>query len=257
VNSSAPPPPLCIADDATFWPWLRWPEFSRWPDPAGTTIILPLAGMADWGLGHPLDAEEIVLLHVLRAASRQKPDGLRILVAPPLRFVLGPATGCAFAVEPPVAHALVAEVAASIAASGFRRVVFYNSSPWNEELIGAAARDLRIAHRLQVFRISLSGLGLDFHPVRSSTRRKVQTLITSLLDRAPEPPPAGAPAAGVRGWGDETVHPLTEPALPLEAARSEGAVILAAAAQKLVSLLGEISARPPLAHDGVIPTARP
>ena len=62
-------PPLCIADDATFWAWRRWPEFARWPDQASTLVVVPLAGLADWGLGHPLDAEETVLLSVLQAAS--------------------------------------------------------------------------------------------------------------------------------------------------------------------------------------------
>jgi len=257
MNDSAEPPPLCVADDATFWPWLRWPEFARWPNPADTIVIVPLAGTADWGLGHPLDAEETVLLHVLRAASRQRPPSLPILVTPPLRFVLGPDPGCAFAVEPPVAHALIAEVAASIVASGFRRVVLFNSSPWNEELIAAAARDLRIAHGLQIFRISLSGLGLDFHPVRSPDRRKIQTLITALIGRAPEPPPAESAAPAAREWGDETVRPLAEPALSLDAAAAEGPAVLAAAAEKLVSLLGEIHARPPLAHGGAIPRAQP
>ena len=37
-------------------------------------VILPLAGMADWGLGHPLDAEETVLMHVLRDACRLVDD---------------------------------------------------------------------------------------------------------------------------------------------------------------------------------------
>ncbi len=248
--------PLCVADDATFWPWHRWPEFSSWPDPAGTVVVLPLAGTADWGLGHALDAEETVLMHVLRAASQQRPAGLPLLVVPPLRFVLGPDPGCAFAVDPPVAHALIAEVAASIAAVGFRKLVFYNASPWNEELIGAAARDLRIAHGLQIFRVSLSGLGLDLHPVRSKDRRKVQTLITALTGRVPDPSPAAVPPP-VAGPGDETVRPLMEPALSLEAAAVAGAATLASVAKHLGSLLAEIHARPPLAHGGKIPIAQP
>jgi creatinine amidohydrolase len=248
--------PLCVADDATFWPWHRWPEFSRWPDPAGTVVVLPLAGTADWGLGHALDAEETVLMHVLRAASRQRPPTLPLLVVPPLRFVLGPDPGCAFAVDPPVAHALIAEVAASIAAVGFRRLVLYNASPWNEELIAAAARDLRIAHGLQVFRVSLAGLGLDFHPVRSKDRRKLQTLITALTGRVPDPPPA-VTAVIPELLAAEAVRPLAGPALPFAAAAGEGAATLEAAARHLVSLLGEIQARPALAHGGRIPAARP
>jgi len=148
---SAPLPdvtPLCIADPSTFWPWRRWPEFFRWPDPANTTVIVPLAGMADWGLGHPLDAEEMVLMQVLRTASQARPASRSLAVMPPGRFILGPDSGCAFAVDPPVAHSMLAEVAGSIAASGFKRVVFYNASPWNEELIAAAARDQRVANAI-------------------------------------------------------------------------------------------------------------
>ncbi len=246
--------PLCVADDATFWAWHRWPEFSRWPDAANTVVVLPLAGTADWGLGHALDAEETVLMHVLRSASRQRPEDLPLLVVPPLRFVLGPAAGCAFAVEPPVAHALIAEVTAGIAAAGFRRVVLYNASPWNEELIAAAARDIRIAQGLQVFRISLSGLGLDFHPVRSKDRRKLQTLLTALTGREPEPVEITAPA--VASWGDESVSPLPGPAVSLADSAAEGAATLAAAGQHLLKLLGEIRARPPLPNGGKIPTAK-
>ncbi len=255
MSNSTETPPLCVADDATFWPWHRWPEFARWHNPAETIVILPLVGLADWGLGHPLEAEEIVLMSVLRAASQQRPEGLPILVVPPVRFVLGPDPGSAFAVEPPVAHALVAEIAASIVASGFRRVVLLNASPWNEEFIAAAARDLRIALGLQMFRISLSGLGLDFHPVRSRTRHELQTLITALTGRAPEAAPAGE--AAPRVWGDEAVRPLTEPALSVEAAQAAGPAILEAAAKKLVGLLREVHARPPLANGGVIAKAQP
>lgn len=250
MSSPAETPPLCVADDATFWPWLRWPELAHWPNRAETIVILPLVGLADWGLGHPLDVEEIVLMPVLRAALQQRPADLPVLVVPPVRFVLGPDPGSAFAVDPSVAHALIAEIVGSIAASGFRRVVLLNASPWNEEFIAAAARDLRIAHGLQMFRISLSGLGLDFHPVRSQDRRKLQTLITALTGRAPEPLPASETAP--REWGDESVRPLTAPALSIEAARVEAPEILAAAAGKLIALLRAAHARPPLANDGVI-----
>jgi creatinine amidohydrolase len=248
--------PLCVADDATFWPWRRWPEFSPWPAPAETLVIVPLAGLADWGLGHALDAEETVLMAVLRAASLRRPAALPLLVVPPLRFVLGPDPGCAFAVDPPVAHSLVAEVLGSIAASGFRKVVLYNSSPWNEEFIAAAARDNRLAHRLQIFRISLSGLGLDFHPVRSGSRVQLQTVVTALTGQEPSAAPAAPAPEKKRSWGDETVGPLTGPALSVAAARLAAGPIIDAAAGRLLALLGEIQARPPLAHDGAVPPAK-
>ncbi len=48
-------PALCIADDATFWPWLTWTEFA-WLTPAekaGRTVIIPIAGFADWAWAMP------------------------------------------------------------------------------------------------------------------------------------------------------------------------------------------------------------
>jgi creatinine amidohydrolase len=256
-----PPPvtPLCIADPDTFWPWRRWPEFSRWQSLHDTTIIVPVAGMADWGLGHALDAEETVLMSVLREATQSASPTPQVLVTPPLRFVLGPAAGTAFTVTPPVAHNFLAEVTASIVASGFRRLVFYNSSPWNEELTAAAARDLRIAHGVQIYRISLSGLGLDFHPTRSPDRQRVQTLLTGLTGRAPEAPPATATPTSTPGWGDQslTITPLTTPPLDVTAAAAVAPGILTEAATLLQSLLDEIATRPFLPHDGKILPAQP
>jgi creatinine amidohydrolase len=247
---SSATPPLGVADDATFWPWFSSPALAAWPDRPRTVVVLPLAGLADWGLGHPLDAEETVLLHVLAEASRRRPPDRRLLVLPPLRFVAGPAPGCAFALDPPVAHAQVAEVAGSVGAAGFRRIVLLNASPWNEELCAVAARDLRVGRGLHMFCINLGSIGLDFHPVRSRDRRRVQTLVTALTGRSPEAPPPGAPPPP--RWGDETVTPLAGPAVELEPARIDGAATLAAAADRLAALLGEVGARDGLRADGRI-----
>jgi len=223
-----PPPFLCIADDATFWPWFTWPDFSEWSNKDDTVVVIPLTGFADWGLGHPLDAEEALLTHVLRAAVRRREADLRMLVVPPLRFALGPEPGCAFAVEPEVLHGLIDEVAGSVGAAGFRRIVLFNSSPWNEELCRAAGRDIRIARGLQMFCISLSGIGLDFHPIRGGTRDAVKAILDEIASGEISANP------GDRGLG------------------GPGAEALAAAAGRLVSLFGEIRSRPPLANGGVL-----
>jgi creatinine amidohydrolase len=249
VNTPAPSepgtPPLCVADGETFWPWQSSPRIAAWPEPAGTVVILPLAGTADWGLGHPLDAEETVLMHVLKDACRLVPKDRKPLVVPPLRFAFGADPACAFAVDQPTAHALIAEVAASVAAAGFRKIVIVNSSPWNEELCGAAARDLRVSRGLHMFQVHLSAIGLDFHPVRSKSRRSVQTLLTALYEREPEEAETAEPGQGA-AWGEEPVSPLPGPALGLEKARLEGAALLAAAAARLASLLSDIHERAPL-----------
>ena len=213
------PPRLCIADQTSFWPWRAWPEFSRWPDKAAVTVVLPIAGFADWGLDAPLDVEETVLLSVLAAAAARSElvRSDRLLVLPPQRFILGPSSTCAFAVDPPTAHATLDEWCASVAAAGFRRVVLYNSSPWNEELCDTAARDLRIARGLQMFCVNLSALGIDFAPWRGGERAPLRTL---LRDLAVAPP------------------------------RHEPGTALGSAAEHLARLFAEIAARAPLPHEG-------
>jgi hypothetical protein len=192
---------LCVADDATFWPWFSWPEFAAWPNKDRTVVVLPLAGFSDWGLECALDAEESVLLHIMREASRRRPPDLDLLVLPPLRFVLGPESGAAFAVDPEVACALIEEVAASVAAAGFRRVVLFNSSPWNEELIRAVGRDLRVGRGLQMFCLNLSSIGLDFHPVRGGDRKELRVVLSAL---------AAGSAPGDTGAADRLVSLLVD-----------------------------------------------
>ena len=246
MNAPGAFPPLCVADDATFWPWLPSPRIGAWPNREGTVVILPLVGMADWGLGHPLDAEETVLMPILRDACRLVPEGKKPLMTPPLRFAFGADPGCAFAVDPPTAHAFIAEVAGSVGAAGFRKVVLVNSSPWSEELCNAAARDLRLARNLHMFHIHLSALGLDFHPVRSRSRRDLQTLLTGLTGVEPEGAPASEVAAEA-AWGTEPVTPLAGAPVSLAEAGGRAATLLAAAAARLAKLLGDIHDRPPLA----------
>lgn len=249
------PPPLCLADDATFWPWRTWTDLARWPDKPATVVVMPIAGLADWGLGHPLDLEETLLLPILKKASAGIPRdaGPRLLTLPPLRFATGVDPGCAFALEPPSMHRLLDEVAAGVAASGFTRVVLYNASPWNEELVDVAARDIRIARGLQMFCIHLSALGHDLHPTRSSTRRAAQTLATWLLDSEPEPEPKTSSGHASPDWPEtERVRPLLGAPATLAEAREVGPAMLDAAGAHLRSLLGEIAARPPLAHGGVV-----
>jgi len=226
-------PRLCVADDATFWPWSAWPDFASRPDREATVVVVPLAGLADWGLGHALDAEETVLMHVLREASLRRAADVSLLVVPVLRFVPGPGQECAFAVDPDVASGLIEEVVGSIASAGFRRVVLFNSSPWNEELCRAVGRDLRIARGVQMFCVNLSGLGLDFHPERGGDRASLKAALATLAGGAAAAASSAAPAPA--------------------AAQPNGAEVLDAAAARLASLLGEIRSRPPLAHLGALP----
>jgi hypothetical protein len=235
-----------VADDATFWPWFSSPAIAAWPRREETVVVVPLAGMADWGLGHPLDAEETVLMPILRDACRILPHERKPLVVPPLRFTFGTDPSCAFPVGQATALGLISEVARSVAAAGFRKIVIINSSPWSEDLCKAVARDLRVTRGLHTFHIHLAALELDFHPVRSRSRRRLQTLLTSLYGTEPEAPEVAADALPAATWGEESVTALPGAAVPLAQARPEGADILAAAAERVAKLLSDIHETGPL-----------
>lgn len=252
ARAASSTPDLCVADETSFWPWFRWPEFAAWPDKAETVVVLPLVGFADWGLGHALDVEETLAMPVLRKAAALFGDARpgRLLVLPPLRFASGSAPGCAFAVEPPLTHRFLEEIVSGVAEAGFSRVVLYNSSPWNEELIDVAARDLRVGRGLQMFCVNLGALGLDLHPTRSRTRREAQTLATWLTGIEPEPLPA-LPCFAEPDWPEaENVRPLPPPAAALNEAARLAPALLDRAGARLAGLLAEIAARAKLPHRG-------
>ncbi len=223
MKANLPAIQICHAHEATFWPWFRWPDFANWPGKAHTVVVVPVAGFADWGLGHGLDLEETVLMSVVNAASLLRRPGLRLLVLPPVRFVLGPQPACAFPVDPDVACDLLEEIVSSIGAAGFSRILLFNASPWNEELCKAVGRDLRINRKLQMFCVHLSALGLDFNPARGGDRGALQAVVAALLDD---------PAAGVAAQGRQ---------------------VLAHTAARFASMLEEMRDRPPLAHGGELP----
>ncbi len=224
LNPELPSIELCTADEATFWPWYRWPDFANWPDKGRTMVVIPLAGFADWGLGTGMDTEEAVLMAVIKGASLARDPGLQMLVLPPVRFVLGPKPNCAFPVDPDVACDLLDEVAGSVQAAGFTRILFFNASPWNEEVIKAVGRDLRIGRRLQMFTVHLSSLGLDFNPVRGGERGALKAVVAAL---------SGAALAGAAG---------------------DGRTILSDTSRRFAAMLKEMRDHPPLPNGGELPT---
>src|SRR3712207_9323312 len=60
------------------------------------------------------------------------------------RFGLAPYPSTFFGVDAETAHDLLREIVQSVLQSGFHKIVFFNTSPWNEELVDAASRDARV-----------------------------------------------------------------------------------------------------------------
>jgi len=175
---------LANVNERTFWAHHAWSEFAALPGREHHLVVLPVHGFADHGLGMPLDVEETVSSEALRQAIQHLPASTGIWVLPPLRFALAPYPSTFFGIDPETAHDVVREVSHGVKTSGFQKLVFLNSSPWNVEFIDAASRDARVELGLQSFVVNLSGLGLDLHP-SSPHRAAVQAVAAHLLDRTP------------------------------------------------------------------------
>ncbi|MGF1483892.1 MAG: hypothetical protein ACFBZ8_05965 [Opitutales bacterium] len=241
-----------------FWPCRTWTQFAALPDKERRAVILPFFGIADWGIGHPMDVEEILGTAILNAAFAHSTSERLEIVAPPVRFVPAPFANQAFGLDSDTVYQHAHELLESIQASGFTRVILFNTSPWGETFIDVTGRDTRIQLGLQLFCINLSGLGLDLNPgLRQEpglrARLKAQTLATYLLEKEPvfEADPTFAAIPVDASSGELQPHgPLLTDFASLATARTEGPRLLKTVGAELAGLLDEIAARPPLPDNG-------
>jgi len=225
------------ANSATTWDRQTWSELSARPDKARTVVVLPVHGFADHGMGLPLDAEETVGSALLRAAITAADEAAHILVLPPLRLGAAPYPHTYFGVDAETTLDALHEIVASVKASGFSRVLFFNTSPWNAELVATAAVDARTGLDLRTYIIGAAGIGLGFHPT-DVNRPRTQAVAARLLGIAPAPSSARAEVrdADFRpGFFNQPAPVTPDPALDAER-------LFSGAALTLASLLAEVLA---------------
>ncbi len=232
---------LANADRDTFWANHPWNDFAAFAGKDRALAILPMYGLADHGLGLPLDAEETLGSAVLRRAAEQIKTAIPCRVLPPVRFGIAPYPSTFFGLDAETAHAFLHEIAAGVKASGFHKLIFFNTSPWNRELVIDASRDIRVAQKLQTFIINFPTLGFDFHPA-SDKRARAQAAVSYLLGAPARVTtrPADIQDADFRPGCYRQPAPLA-PDLTIDAA-----AIIAGASQQLAQLFAEIQARAPL-----------
>ena len=239
---------LANADPATAWAHHTWSDLSGRTDKARTLVVLSVHGFADHGMGLPLDAEEIVGSAVLRAAIGATAHKERLLVLPPLRFGAAPYAHSHFGVDAETVLGSLDEIVASVKASGFSRILFFNTSPWNAELVATAALDARATHDVRTYVVGSAGIGLGFHPT-DPNRTCTQAVAARLLGCpcAPSPVKADVRDAAFRPGYFGQPSPVT-PDASLDA---EHLFVTAASAlaNLLIEILGHGSARetPPAA----------
>jgi creatinine amidohydrolase len=157
--------------DTRNFAYLTWKQVDTLPRDS-TLLVLPTAAIEQHGHHLPLAADTLINNLLLGKALELLPTELPIYALPPVCYGksnehLGfPGT---LSVTAQTFLAVVRDLGASIAASGFRKLVLYNTHGGNASLVDVLARDLRAEFGLRTF--SLFGSpGTEFEGVCKQER---------------------------------------------------------------------------------------
>ncbi|MGA2849264.1 MAG: creatininase family protein [Terracidiphilus sp.] len=157
--------------DARNFAYLTWKQVDSLPRET-TLLVLPTAAIEQHGHHLPLATDTLINNLLLGKALAQVPAELPIYALPAVCYgksnehVGFPGT---MSVSAQTFLAVVRDLGASIAASGFKKVVLYNTHGGNTSLVDVLARDLRAEFGLRTF--SLFGSpGATFEGVSKQER---------------------------------------------------------------------------------------
>jgi creatinine amidohydrolase len=157
--------------DARNFAYLTWKQVEALPRES-TLLVLPTAAIEQHGHHLPLATDTLINNLLLGKALELIPQELSIYALPPLCYGksnehLGfPGT---LSVSAQTFMAVVHDLGASIAESGFRKVVLYNTHGGNTSLVDVLARDLRAEFGLRTFSL-FGSAGATFEGVSAQER---------------------------------------------------------------------------------------
>ena len=131
-----------MADDEVRWERLRRDQIAAMPP--GTVLLQPIGSVEQHGPHLPLDTDTASATEVALRAARQL-DAPRALVLPPVWWGLSPywlPFAGTLTLRPETILALFADLGASVARHGFRRLVIVNGHGGNAGIVGVAATTL-------------------------------------------------------------------------------------------------------------------
>jgi creatinine amidohydrolase len=141
-----------IPDERNF-AYLTWKQVDALPR-ASTLLVLPTAAIEQHGHHLPLATDTLINNLLLGKALALVPAELPIYALPPVCYgksnehIGFPGT---LSVSAQTFLSVVRDLGASIAASGFKKVVLYNTHGGNTSLVDVLARDLRAEFGLRTF----------------------------------------------------------------------------------------------------------
>lgn len=131
------------------WGDLKSSEFAGL-DPHATIVILPLAAIEQHGPHLPVSVDTTIMEGMLAAlAAAEPPEAVLVLpvqaIAKSNEHVRAPGT---LTYSATTAFAAWADIGASVAHAGLRKLVIVSSHGGNRDLMGVLARELRIRHSM-------------------------------------------------------------------------------------------------------------
>jgi creatinine amidohydrolase len=147
-----------IPDNRNF-AYLTWKQVEALPKD-NTLLVLPTAAIEQHGPHLPLATDTLINSILLGAALEKLPQELSVYVLPAVCYgksnehIGFPGT---LSVSATTFMAVLRDIGVSIAASGFKKLVLYNSHGGNWSLVDVMARDLRAELGLRVFSLFGSG----------------------------------------------------------------------------------------------------
>jgi creatinine amidohydrolase len=146
--------------------YLNWKQVDALPKES-TLLILPTAAIEQHGHHLPLATDTLINNLLLGKALEKLPASLPVYALPPICYgksnehIGFPGT---LSVSAATFMAVVRDIGASLAASGFKKLVLYNTHGGNSSLVDVMARDLRAEFGLRTFALFGSG-GITFDGV--------------------------------------------------------------------------------------------
>ena len=152
--------------DSRNFAYLNWKQVEALPKDA-TLLVLPTAAVEQHGHHLPLATDTLINNLLLGKGLEKLPADLPVYALPPLCYgksnehIGFPGT---LSVSSATFMAVVRDLGASLAASGFKKLVLYNTHGGNSSLVDVMARDLRAEFGLRTFALYGSG-GISFEGV--------------------------------------------------------------------------------------------
>ena len=249
------------------WANLASPDFRDLAAPS--ICILPLGATEQHGPHLPVSVDTDLAEAVLAQAMAQLPAGVTVLTLPTLAVTCSGEHGQfpgTLTLRPATFLSVLADLADSIAASGFQCLVLFNAHGGNRALLEVAAREMRIRHDMIVVTASwfdfartdglfdAEALRMDLHAGESETAAmlaicpervdmsKAADFRPAMLDWAKATPRIGLTGQPARpAWVIGDLNPDGACGNAAAAQAEAGRQLLASAAEGFAAFLGEFA----------------